>query len=269
MSEINNENYLEKLFIGDVKSLIQRWSCDPGGPDAYSVSNIDELPGNAFDGSIGIVNVENTAGTWLLNDTISLPTYEMKALIRLFDSSMIFRKVGASDAGELIYINDNDGEDYREVCTVWNDGWVDEKYRKIEINNSDDNRDPNFITWLKANAVMVDTRIEGYWRFKDEIDFEGIDYYINFIAYDERIGQAAFSNLYDDSGNFAYESDFTYRTAIDNGNWSNPQYRTICIYTPVEDAEFIDWLKANATKITPSKLYTFENGEWVYKCEIV
>lgn len=234
---------------------------------SYTVSSADELPSNAVDGSMAIVEGEQAlAGTWQFNDVvINMKPYVLRGAFFLTQTREIFNGIYADIYAEktALYYTQTGGR----VPVYENGVWLDEKYKTISIDNEEYST-PQFKEWLKSNAIQTKIQITGCWLFKDKIDYDGIDYYVNFITYDGSSGKMIHGNIYQDGDGLMYEGDYLGITVINNGEWARPEYKLIWIIADPEDSDFYSWLTANATKVIPSALYTHENGEWVYKCEV-
>lgn len=227
-------------------------------PTAFTVASVDELPANAPDGSMAIVYADEVInGTWVFNEVISVPNATWKVFIDVGD--ITYHEICA-DGVRIRYGNDITAYDV-------NSGWQDETLKTVGVRNSGDAYNSEFIAWLKENAVKVADEVVGCWRFNDVVDFEERDYYFTFISYYSVLGRTIHNNIYDEGGVMVYEGDYCYAVVYD-GTWIDAKYRTIYLPSTVRDAECVDWLRSNATKVIPDKFYIRENGEWVYEREI-
>lgn len=161
-------------------------------PLAYHLSSVDELPSNAIDGSLAIVDsVSEILGTWVFNDEIALDT-NVEASI-----NFSFVKDGETIVGNrLRYASygpgvpaiwycwmTTDGYD-SGVATYWGEniygmspiGWQDENYKTITITGYKYYNE-GFISWLHENATLSSgvpaqylySRENGEWVCKGEI----------------------------------------------------------------------------------------------------
>ena len=165
-----------------------------------------------------------------------------------FDKLSITWYYGLSDVADITYCNDAIGDEWAYLYD--NNHWAQECFRTIVITEQPD--DSEFIAWLKNNATRVeqDYTVIGRWVFNDVPNFEGIDFYFDFIAYSPtKESWITYNNLYDDSGPMVYDGDIILEPAFCNGAWIDDALKTIFIPIIPSDAEIITWLKANATKV--------------------
>ena len=127
------------------------------------------------------------------------------------------------------------------------------------------NTEGNWVEFgVPAKPSVDDSVIAGIWLFNDDLNFDGLEknfkYPISF-----KIDSAHFSsisvqdNLMGTSGVFLtfWNADgVNYTTAYATvpvawltGGWDSTSYKNITILEEPTDAEFITWLKANATKV--------------------
>lgn len=238
-----------------------------GGASAYTVKSIDELPSNAVDGSVAIVKRDipnSVAGVWRFKDTITVPnaTFDVSHIHNCIEGNIYPALVGN---GVDLY-NNTRLIDANKIYSA-NGGWLNEEHKTIWI--SADYENAEFIAWLNANADKLSGDLYGYWQFNKDISFAGINFEVGFYSFSEVSQIGRYSLMYDD-GCFVYENgdDGTVCIVIDEDGVINNRAMTIKV---VENAtnDFYYWLIANATQIIPPQLYIRENGEWVYKCEVV
>lgn len=168
------------------------------GATAYTVSSVDELPSNAVDGSMAIVESDSIVGEWELNET-------------------------------LTSIN----KPFEEGFEIINSG--------------------GFL---------------GYYYFEElEIPYIRPDYFNHFIFIGDatHLEELLYASI--DKGETVSEIS-VYNS--DEGYTSQMASRKIQILKDTDDDVFKQWLPENATRISGGySLYTHENGQWGYKCEVV
>jgi hypothetical protein len=126
-----------------------------------------------------------------------------------------------------------------------------------------------------STAIVSNNDILGSWFLNNTINLYEFDWYFNFIIKAPNGQFEEFTNFWSESDILYYSSDSNELSSYNiNGmasgsntyNWSDYQYRLLTI-TEIDDAEAEDWIRANGKKL-PS-FYIRENGEWVYKGEVV
>ena len=148
-----------------------------GGASAYTVTSVDELPSNAVDGSLAVVENDDIIGRWVLNTTPNLPQTEV-------DWYFDFEFTDANGANKKVYnVYSNDGESISELYYCLEDdteltaylldippfGWVTLEYRYLNITST-----PNAEAeaWIRANGQKTKslyTRENGEWVYKCEV----------------------------------------------------------------------------------------------------
>lgn len=155
-------------------------------PQAYTVTSVDELPSDAVDGSTAIVPSDSIEGTWQPNDVLNI-TIE----------------------GEFFVAN----------------------------------RTPNLtdteLEELGSENSLYSTFAIGLCFLEGTIMGRLVDYNSNYVDY--------------------YEE----------GNWYRFN-KPITFLEDTDSAEFREFVKSNCNRLSGGySLYTRENGQWVYKCEVV
>jgi hypothetical protein len=145
-------------------------------PTAYTVSSVDELPSNAVDGSMAIVESDSIEGTWFLNRKLSQPqssdmyfefeTFDITTGEKLSMEKMHYDEFG--DGWEFYYCNEDscnyvyyeDSEEFYWEGVLW---------RYIRINT----QIPDEIdAWIRANGRKLSslyTHENGEWIYKCEV----------------------------------------------------------------------------------------------------
>lgn len=164
-------------------------------PEAYTVSSVNELPSDAVDGSMAIVGTDSIVGTW------KFPAILEKAIDHCYTTE---------EYQEFPY--------YRPLNASWED-----------LNNG--------VTVYISSFYCVE--------FHNVLTDPDINYYSNGIELGEE--------------NDCWTYDIVNR-------WANPYARKINILEAPE-AEVENWVREVAKKVY--SLYIRENGQWVYKCEVV
>lgn len=135
-------------------------------------------------------------------------------------------------------------------------------------------------------AIVDSNSIIGTWKFNEVLNFDALHlsghyggHAVRIIAYDTTGAFDVFGSIsFRDYPNSPITMDFGGTLAYDvqSGGWDDT-CGAIAIYTnPIfissdafTESDFIAWLNQNATRISGGhSLYSRENGEWVYKCEI-
>lgn len=144
-----------------------------GGASAYTVTSVDELPSNAVDGSLALVDTPHPfLGTWVLNETISMPYIGIT--LYFTSNGTDFHSFGGY--GTLSYGNDD-----TTINAYSNGAWADEAYRTIAITAKGESASTYYDTladWLKENGVLTEagcyikslyTHENGEWVYKCEV----------------------------------------------------------------------------------------------------
>ena len=142
-------------------------------PQSYTVTSVDELPSNAVDGSLALVDTPHPfLGTWVLNETISMPYIG----ITLYFTSNGTDFNSFSGYGTLSY-----GKEGTNTTAYSAGAWSDEAYRTMTITGRGESQDAYYDTladWLKENGVLTEvgvyikslyTRENGEWVYKCEV----------------------------------------------------------------------------------------------------
>ena len=218
---------------------------------------------------------------WVFNDNIGANGAEaLMGKTYYFEYSVNIPNVGKMKMTEMDFEFDgsylhisyhNDAYSYDEA---YNEklGWANEMLKTIEIHEMPD--DEAFKNWLFAEAMVEGTWVEyapitsndssdsivGTWVFNDELTMPdemdigfNCDFYVEtetdgtqilsevfIFTIDEQMGYWGISYYRDD-----YNIDDVYES---NYGWAAERYKTIKIAKEPTDADFIAWLKANATK---------------------
>ena len=102
---------------------------------------------------------DSVVGTWVFNETLPLID-DSRAIYFKFQSGGnnydIMQLYNMGDWMYLVYENSDDNT----YTDAYDDGWRNEVYRIITI--TEEPTDPEFITWLKANAVKRTSYEDGY-----------------------------------------------------------------------------------------------------------
>jgi hypothetical protein len=105
---------------------------------------------------------------------------------------------------------------------------------------------------LRGSGGDEDDGVSGTWYFNEAISFpvKGVVWNVNFTTTGKSGDEENYTSIYVEPfmTEVAYEGSYT-NTARDGGGWTYETYRTITIAEGQDlDADFIAWLKANATK---------------------
>ena len=164
-------------------------------PEAYTVSSVDELPSNAVDGSMAIVPSDSIKGIW------SLISNSLTPINKPFEEGFEFVRV------PFIY-----SYNYDDLGTPF------------EI-----------------------------FQYSNQLTFVGDNTFIEEITA---------SNC--DAGDY---DNVVFEQSIFYNGWL---LFTIEFFADTDDIAFKEWLNANFKRHSGGySLYTHENGQWVYKCEVV
>lgn len=131
-------------------------------------------------------------------------------------------------------------------------------------------------------AIVPSDSIEGEWEWHETLDitldgtFEvGVRYTANYA--DE-------SQIYRPVSNYGigliffvgtvmgilYDRPDVYTDYYEDGDWYGEYYRKIAFLGDTDNADLKNFIKSNAERLSGGySLYTHENGQWVYKCEVV
>lgn len=129
-----------------------------------------------------------------------------------------------------------------------------------------------------SSAFVSNNDIIGGWCINSQPNFiEEMDWYFNFTTINPDGDLLFMDNFYAESNEqiaslYYYSGETEYPVYYYNydtpttAKWISNGFRFITITSTPEDyAE--QWVRTNAIKT--KSLYTHENGQWVYKCEIV
>ncbi len=139
-------------------------------PASYTVSSVDELPSDAVDGSMAIVQYPHEVlGTWVLNDTPAMGNFS--ANMDFMSNGKSFN--GFSTYGSLVYTDDAENPQAYSA----DNGWLGEGYKTLTITKIKFGDDVRPINWLKNNGVQTEagigqslySRENGEWVYKCEI----------------------------------------------------------------------------------------------------
>lgn len=171
-------------------------------PEAYTVSSVDELPSNAVDGSMAIVPSDSIVGTWVFNETLNFDHIKLP----------------------------NNGDWLRVECCGYSN----------LTNNFD-----GFAFRNDGGSIIFQAMRD---IFNEESDIYDLYY----------------DGMWDDQMPPFEIYRFDGVATLNNEGTSMPDG-----YGSTEE-DFIAWLKANTNRISGGhSLYTRDNGQWVYKCEVV
>lgn len=138
-----------------------------GGATAHHLKSIDELPTNVVDGSIAIVDTPHPIlGTWRFNSVIPEMPYKNWTMTFECDGTTYS---GLAGYGSITYMTPTD-----DSISVYNDRWVDEKYKTITITKTA-GIDETLVAWLTKNAARIETAISHaiYYRENGEWVYKG------------------------------------------------------------------------------------------------
>lgn len=152
-------------------------------PKAYHVSSLDELPTNAVDGSLAVVEDNSLVGVWILNDELTLFEGTDDSVSVFVDFYRIecpeiqyTEMVGSTSYPSFDYVGGNDDTTYYDdgwwVCS---DGGSPEHYLGKTICVTKDPQDEMFRNWLPLNGKRISgdytlySRENGEWVNKGEI----------------------------------------------------------------------------------------------------
>ena len=261
-----------------------------GNANTYEVSSFDELPNDAPNGSVGIVeNSDSLVGKWRFYETPNFEGIDFTA--DLFGVFIGYGYDEESRLGNLLQFANYIEDDYRSINigitsddvirSIYDsdeDGWSSSKSREIEI-LSISNTSEQSIQVFKSNAERLsgvqtiyirendewvlagesggsssddtDDSIVGTWRFNETLTPLGRSVEVKFISNSMNFNvidctEWSGGDIYY-SQDIGDEDEFAYDGSVSN-EWADETFRTIIITEEPTDAEFITWLKANATK---------------------
>ena len=143
-------------------------------PTAYHLTNANELPTDAVDGSLAIVGNDDILGIWKLNEVINIETdidlYFTFTACQYVNQRFSFNNI-YSDGGELSYYNTDTEDEFATLYDANYEGgrWYRDLARTITITEIDD---AEAEVWIRANARKIFTlysRENGEWVSKGEI----------------------------------------------------------------------------------------------------
>ena len=149
-----------------------------GNPIVCNVQSPDELPSDAPDGSMALVDSESIIGTWYFNEQLSqISSYEGAGAITLCclvdvkgNSTLFFNRLwlngDANTLNEIEYSIQVDGNNTTAETSLYYSGWEDESYRTQKILKDPD--DPAVKEWVKANARRISGGQSLYVKEYDE-----------------------------------------------------------------------------------------------------
>lgn len=206
--------------------------------------------------------LESVCGTWVFKDKLSIPE-EMRGNeysigysvntpndgVQTFDSIVFY-----DDGAEVAFYRNSDG--YFIDC-VYGDGWTKETFKTITI--IDEPTDATFINWLRDNATKKES-VVGTWLFKETIDPPSKNFEVEFTSDGSNYAlmEAGYESLY-----YSTEvGDYTDPAFNLDDGWQGQEYRKITITAEPTDAEFVEWLKANAIALPTLPMQIYEDGSF-------
>lgn len=156
---------LENEKIKNVLSITPFTASASSGATAHHLQSVDELPANAKDGSIAIVDTPHGIyGTWQFNGVINNMPYN--------SWEVVFECDGVTYTTLAAYGSINYYTPLSEEFMVYErgSGWIDEKYEKIKIIEGGNQE---LEGWLSKDAQRIDTAIahkvyhreDGKWKY--------------------------------------------------------------------------------------------------------
>lgn len=137
------------------------------GATAHHLKSFDELPTNAPNGSIAIVDTPHPIlGTWCFNSVIPNMPYRNWTMTFECDGTTYS---GLAGYGSITYMTPTD-----DSISVYDNRWVDEKYKTITITKTA-GIDETLVDWLTKNAARIETAISHaiYYRENGEWVYKG------------------------------------------------------------------------------------------------
>lgn len=126
-----------------------------------------------------------------------------------------------------------------------------------------------------STAIVESDSLVGEWEWNEELNITVDGYYL--ILNQINWGGSQYLNSMPHCGLYFVDNEImgllsnppdSYNDYYECGDWFTPN-RRITFYEDENDDEFKSFVKANARRLSGGySLYTRENGEWVYKCEI-
>ena len=167
----------DQTFISWLKANATKQTSETTGATAYTAKSVDELPNDAPDGSMALVESDSLVGKWEWNETIEL-LEEIWADGFISCTDNIIHNVVGGDAYGLQF--DNDCGEVIEI--VGADGKVPTEYREIEfIKTTNTDEFVIFAEWFKQNATRISggtslyIRQNGEWVYEREAELSGGD----------------------------------------------------------------------------------------------
>jgi hypothetical protein len=184
---MNTEVSSQSDLIAQIKNVLAGNVIEvgPSTPIAYTVSSVDELPSNAVDGSMALVNLEGKE--WYLNKEVSgfadNEDHSMEFICSQ-DLTVLHKGIKYGTFGPpayaLMYLLDGDG-----TQTVYGfegasqfglaEGWQSEAYRTVCVFSADETA----MAWLSTNGKETGnngyylqkfyTHENGQWVYKCEV----------------------------------------------------------------------------------------------------
>ncbi len=192
-----------------------------GGGSVYRASSVDELPSDATDGSIGIVELPDPVlGTWYLNTTVQMG---------YFAANIDFTSNGESFTSLACY-----GSLSYDATTAFSsdDGWTGEGYRYLTITRINTADIDVVSNWLNANGEHTEApsvyayyvRANGAWLCMSEG--------VNGGVHEDKMPQIRFTSVAGETGyynRFATGGSFIVAEYDEYGeiNFTYPLYFTV------------------------------------------
>lgn len=215
-------------------------------PTAFTVASVDELPANAPDGSMAIVDDgDDTLGAWKLNNELDFSTlpemdneYELDFSsngIDFISFDLYPNDIGDKNGSLYFYSASGSTAAYETFGGTYA---LSSAYQFFHINDYPKN---DVMTWIRANAEkakLVYTRIDGEWVRKSINESYG-------IADGKQQAYDAFWDDFQDNGNRTnYQYAFAY-------SWTdeiyNPKYPIVC-NTSIYDASYMFYASKKLTE---------------------
>ena len=163
-----------------LKANATKQTTETTGATAYTAKSVDELPNDAPDGSMALVESDSIVGEWLLKDTID----------EEFDLYFDFVSNGANGNDEIVFacfynIYTDSGylwyeSDFISAIAYSADGWKDESCKSIKIISDGDNpAEAKEVLERIATRISGGTslyiRKNGEWVYEREANLNGGD----------------------------------------------------------------------------------------------